>query len=338
MQFFDLNTYMIDMVYELIPNIHRQGNQLNFRCPICGDGKKRTSRRGHWYINEGTYYCWNAGCPANGKGLSGLQFLSLLTHKSQYELKTELIQKAGTFQNALNHSSQNQIKSNIFDDLSEKKKHKESLIEQQLLDNNWIDLPSWVQKEIDKRKIYKSPFINRNWKLFYDKKKNRIVIPWTEEYYQLRALTKEQEEQQGKYLFPPDIDKPIFGLNNIDTNFKYLFLLQGVFDAIWVKNGLAVGSLTLSEKQKLLLDNYSDFKIIYFMDNQFKDQSAHDESIKISKQKPFINMFIWPKQLKMFKDVNDSIIYSDQFIKLWADEQFLIKHIANGIKANILLQ
>ena len=82
--------------------------------------------------------------------------------------------------------------------------------------------------------------------MYYDKVKNRLVIPWTKEYYQERALTKQQEKEEGKYLFPPNVDKPIYGLDTIDTNFKYLFLLEGVFDAIWVKNGLAVGSLILS--------------------------------------------------------------------------------------------
>lgn len=332
MDFFDLNVYMLDMVYELVPNIHRQGNQLNFRCPLCGDGKKRTSKRGHWYINTGTYYCWNAGCIAHEKGLTGLQFLSILTHKTQYELKTELIQKAGSFNKSLS-SNTNTI--NLFNDLKQKKKINN--IEDNILDNNWCELPTELMKEIQRRKIYKSPFIDKNWKLYYDKKKNRIVIPWTKEYYQQRAITKEQEEKQGKYLFPPQIDKPIFGLNNIDSNFKYLFLLQGVFDAIWVKNGLAVGSLTLSQKQKILLNDYQDYNIIYFMDNQFNDSSSRLQTIKLSKESPYTKLFIWPKELKKFKDVNDTVIYSDQFIKLWSNQNFLINHIASGIKANFLL-
>ena len=53
MQFFDLNSYMSDMIFELVPGVRRQvHNQLNFRCPICGDGKKKQSRRGHFYLNE----------------------------------------------------------------------------------------------------------------------------------------------------------------------------------------------------------------------------------------------------------------------------------------------
>ena len=331
---FDLNSEMLQMVYELVPNIHRQGNHLNFHCPLCGDGKKKSSRRGYWYINTGSYYCFNGGCVANEKGLNGLQFLSLLTGKSVTEIKTELIKRAGTFRHALSAqplSTQTNELEDIFGTLKEKKKST-------ILNDDWVELPSQVQKVVDQRKIYQSPFIAKDWRLYYDKKKNRLVIPWTKEYYQERALTKKQEYEEGKYLFPPNVDKPIYGLDTIDTNFKYLFLLEGVFDAIWVKNGLAVGSLILSEKQKETLKAYSDYKIVYFMDNQFKDQSARNQTIKIAKQKPFQDLFIWPKKLAMFKDVNETIIYSDDFIKLWSNQKFLTQNIANGIKASLLIK
>lgn len=340
MQFFDLTSYMADMIYELVPGVRRQsGNQLNFRCPLCGDGKKKTSKRGHFYLNEGTYYCWNAGCAGYGKGLSGLQFLSLLTKRPQYEIKAELIKRAGTFQNIIkNNNPEEHNINNLFDDLVKKKDKKENIIKKQLLDNNWIDLPNWVNVEVNRRKIYKSPYIKRDWKLYYDKKTNRLVIPWTKDYYQLRALTKKQEKESGKYLFPPEIEKPIFGLENIDPNFKYLFLLEGVFDSIFVKNGLAVGSLKLSNSQKeTLIKNYSNYTIVYFMDNQYCDKSSYDETLKIIQEQPFINVFIWPEKLKQFKDVNDTIIYSDNFLNLWSNEKFLTNRIFNGIKAKLEL-
>ena len=344
MQFLDITSYMADMIYQLVPGVRRQGtNQLNFRCPICGDGKKKTSRRGHFYLNDGTYYCWNAGCPAHDHGMTGLQFLSALTKKSQYEIKIELIKMAGSFQSVVNKSTvQNKSKTAedinaLFNDLKIKKKNKQSLIEQQLTDNNWSYLPDWVEQEVDKRKIYKSPFIKSDWQLFYDKKTNRLVIPWTDEYYQLRALTKKQEQESGKYLFPPEIEKPIFGLNMIDTSFKYLFLLEGVFDAIFVKNGLAVGSLNLSNHQQQILEDYTDYTIVYFMDNQYKDKSSYNQTLKLCKEKPWINLFIWPEKLKQFKDVNETIIYSDDFLRLWSNEQFLKSRIFNGIKAKLAL-
>lgn len=336
MELFDLNSEMLEMVYELVPNIHRQGNHLNFHCPLCGDGKKKSSRRGYWYINTGSYYCFNGGCVANEKGLNGLQFLSLLTGKSIADIKTELIKRAGTFKRSLSSTPlTSSINPYEFDDALGLSGHTHK--KNMLLNDDWVELPSQVQKVVDQRKIYQSPFLAKDWRLYYDKKKNRLVIPWTKEYYQERALTKKQEYEEGKYLFPPNIDKPIYGLDTIDTNFKYLFLLEGVFDAIWVKNGLAVGSLILSQKQKETLKAYSDYKIVYFMDNQFKDQSARNQTIKIAKQKPFQDLFIWPKKLAMFKDVNETVIYSDDFIRLWSNEQFLTHNIANGLKAKMLI-
>lgn len=62
----------------------------------------------------------------------------------------------------------------------------------------WEIPPSWVKEIIDNRKIYKSPFIKSNWEILYDKTINRLVIPWTDEYYQLRAITKKQEEENRK--------------------------------------------------------------------------------------------------------------------------------------------
>lgn len=74
------------------------------------------------------------------------------------------------------------------------------------------------------------------------------------------------------------------------------------------------------------------------MDNQYKDQSALNETLKIAKENPYINLFIWPEKLKLFKDVNDSIIYSDDFLKLWSNEGFLKSRIFNGIKARLQLK
>ena len=125
------------MVYELVPDIHRQGNQLNFHCPLCGDGKKKSSRRGYWYINTGSYYCFNGGCVANEKGLNGLQFLSLLTNKPISEIKTDLIKRAGKFKHVL--SSQPVSTSMSFEDLFESEKEK---LKSKIINDDWVELPS----------------------------------------------------------------------------------------------------------------------------------------------------------------------------------------------------
>ena len=125
MSFFDLNAYMADMVYEYIPGVKRVGsNKLNFRCPLCGDGKKKTSHRGWFYIDTGTYFCWNAGCVASESGMQGLKFLSLISGKPIPEIKSELIKKAGSFSNAVNKPKIKNINQSIFNELVESKNSK----------------------------------------------------------------------------------------------------------------------------------------------------------------------------------------------------------------------
>jgi hypothetical protein len=69
------------------------------------------------------------------------------------------------------------------------------------------------------------------------------------------------------------------------------------------------------------------------MDNQYKDKSSYEETLKLSKENPNINLFIWPEHLRNFKDVNDTIIYSDKFLNLWSNEKFLINRIFHRSKS-----
>jgi hypothetical protein len=339
MSFFDLNTYMADMVYEYIPGVKRVGsNKLNFRCPLCGDGKKKTSHRGWFYIDTGSYFCWNAGCIAADSGIQGLKFLSLVSGKPISEIKSELIKKAGSFSNALEKPEIKNISFSLFND-----ENNDSKIEKYILDKidlgDWTDkLPKFVQSYLENRKLNKASFLSKDYKFYYDKKLKRLVIPWSNEYYQERTIFKSQSKED-KYLFPSNSEKPIFGLENIDTKFKYIFLVEGVFDSIWVKNGVAVGSLTLSNHQKELLKPYeNDYTIVYLMDNQHSDKSSLEKTIKLCEKNPYANIFIWPKALHMFKDINDTIIFHDKFINVWKDENYLKKYIFNGIRAKLELK
>jgi hypothetical protein len=330
---------MSDMVYEYIPGVKRVGsNKLNFRCPLCGDGKKKTSHRGWFYIDTGSYFCWNAGCIAAESGMPGLKFLSLVSGKPISEIKSELIKKAGSFSNALEKPEIKNISFSLFND-----ENNDSKIEKYILDKidlgDWTDkLPKFVQSYLENRKLNKASFLSKDYKFYYDKKLKRLVIPWSNEYYQERTIFKSQSKED-KYLFPSNSEKPIFGLENIDTKFKYIFLVEGVFDSIWVKNGVAVGSLTLSNHQKELLKPYeNDYTIVYLMDNQHSDKSSLEKTIKLCEKNPYANIFIWPKALHMFKDINDTIIFHDKFINVWKDENYLKKYIFNGIRAKLELK
>lgn len=326
----DLHSYMAEFVYEHIPNVKRVGNKLNFRCPICGDGKKMTSRRGWYYIDTASYYCWNAGCPANESGMPGFKFLSAISGKNIKEIKLDLMKRS----NILHGNGLEEKKFTLFDIDSNKERKTSKAIADKIDFGIWTeDLPEECRSYVEKRKLYKAPFIPNGFKFYWDNEEERLVIPWGDEYYQERAILK-KHENDPKYKFPPETEKPIFGLDSIDSSFKYIFILEGAFDSIWVKNGVAAGSLNLSNHQNEMLEAYRDeYKIVWMPDNQFADHSSFEMSQKICRKNPNIDIFIWPKSLKMFKDVNESIMKSDKFIELWKSEEFLKKCTKNGLGA-----
>ena len=337
MNILDLKPYMGEMVYEYVPGVKRHnGNKLNFRCPICGDGKKKTSHRGWFYLDSGSYLCWNAGCPAEG-GMSGLKFLSLVSGKSISEIRSELIKKAGSFSSAIDKCEIKDMSNSLFDD-NKKPKSVQRYILDKIELNEWTDnLPLFAKKYLEERKLNMASFLPPSFKFYYDKKLKRLVIPWSNEYYQERLIFSSKKDDP-KYIFPQNVEKPLFGEECIDKNFKYIFLVEGVFDSIWVKNGLAVGSLTLSNHQREILKKYeNDFTIVYLMDNQFADNSSMEKTKKLADKEPFTNIFIWPKVLHMFKDINDTIIFNDKFIDIWKDEEFLKKYICSGLKVKLNL-
>ena len=337
MSYFDLKPYIIDLIYENVSGVSRQGNQLNFRCPICGDGHKRKSKRGHFYLDTNSYYCFNGGCDANEHGMSGLVFLSKVMAIPVQDVKRELIKRAGSMKKAMEEAqtcqtSETPKKQNFIPSA-------EGLIKEHILDGDWTDeLPSFVEEIIEKRKLKKAPFLPKDFHFYFDKKEERLVIPWNENYYQERAITYEQEKE-AKYKFPSDIEKPVFGISELDKNISYVFLVEGVFDSIWVKNGVAVVSLTISNHQrKLLIDNSPDLELVYLMDNQWRDKTSLEKTIKILKEEPFVKVFIWPKELKQFKDINESIMHSDKMIKLWSNIDFLKSRVAYGVKGMLMLK
>ena len=329
---------MADMVFDYVHGAKRVGrNKINFRCPICGDGKKSKSHRGWFYIDSGSYFCWNAGCRANEHAMSGINFLMEVSGLSYAEIKSELIKRAGTFTNAI--KEEKRVK-DLFEDEIEEKHEFEGIFREKINDGIWIEeLPKWVTDYINKRKLLKAPFLPKGFKFLYDRFEKRLVIPWTKDYYQARALLKEQELKE-KYKFPSNIEKPLFGLDTINENFKYIFILEGVFDSIWIPNGIASGSLRLSNSQKTTLAEYEDkgFTLVYMMDNMFKDNSGKDFALKIIENEPYKKIFIWPNELRKFKDVNESIISSDEFIDIWKNQDMLIKNSFNGVMAKLKMK
>ena len=302
--------YVQDKLPTIIRLNSKQKDKWNLRCPICGDSKKSVRKaRGWYYLKTNSFYCFN--CETS---CSGIRLLSVIQNVDETEVRKEFFKTLGSPKQII------QPKEEVIE-----VKKKESFT----IPDNWLST-DLVDKFIKMRKLDEAPFKPSNWNLYFDKSKKRIVIPWIRNgqmrYYQLRAILPDQEP---KYLFPPDTDKDIFGLDSIDDSLGIMFLLEGALDSVFVKNGIAIGGTTMTAKQETILEHYLSEKVL-MLDNQNVDTTAMIKLEKIAKEFPNKKLFIWPKNIKE-KDVNE--YYINHGTNPFADISFLKSRIFFGLRA-----
>jgi len=319
----DQATWLYDKIRPYIPRNHvPNGNDINFPCPFCNEAssaKKRGTRRGHYYINTQTYWCYRCE-----KWAHGLELYSQMSGTPQEEIKPEYFR-----------FKYSKDATDIYlDQLSDKN---EFCIEyNEIPPQMRNDLPPHVTKYLKDRKIFQAPGLPKDYKFYYFSEKNReyIVIPWIyngqECYYQRRILS---DNTEFKYLFPKDLEKSVFGLDNIDTTFKYIICVEGVFDAIWIKNGIAIGGKALSDYQKWFISQrYPHHTLIYAFDNDIPGKNAMLKIIEKNPNSKFLNWFNYAKEAK---DVNEYVIKYNS--NIFYNKENLEKMICNSIKMKLLL-
>ena len=316
----DFRYFVENKLNEHVRKITRYNDRWQMRCPICGDSAKNKRIKRFWYYKKtNSAYCFNSGCPASEQGLPILKILSLICNQSISEIKLEYLKSFGKTTKKIRPKEK----------IKELPKQKVELLD------SWIPIDDKIQKYIDFRQVLDAPHAPKNWTFYYDKRKKRLVIPWSFKgklkSYQLRAIYKNQDP---KYLFPFNVDKPVFGIENIDESFPYIFGLEGAFDSVWVKNGVAVGGLTPTENQ-LNIINSKLCEYVYMFDNQWTDKTSMEKSCRLAKKDVNAKIFIWPRDIQE-KDVNEYVIKHKQ--NPFNEKNFLKKHIYSGVKALLLLK
>lgn len=330
----DLYTFVVDKVNTYVPGQKvRRGRSLNFRCPVCGDSKVNLSKKRGWItINKRnqmpSYHCWN--CDVR---MGAYQFAAFLSGCDVASVKKEYWSKnKGNTAELLKSftepiSGPMPISVEGIEDLPD-----EEIPSEIDFGDNWVDYTEneITKRVVESRKVLEAPFAPPNWKLYYDTKLHRLVIPWIRDgamvYYQNRAIIK----CPVKYTFPKNIQKDVFGLDTLDESIPYVFFTEGVFDAIFVRNCLAIGGLSLSEHQAEVCHSKTAFieNHVFFPDNQWLDKSAMDITLKNIKAGK--KVFIWPKEFKQ-KDVNDYVLKNKN--NPFLDIDFMSKHVYEGIGA-----
>lgn len=311
--------FVQDKLIELVSPIQRTASRWNFRCPVCGDSKKkRNKKRGNYYPKNNSFYCFNCDTSAQG-----LWVIAKLADIPIDKVKREFLDSIGKGK----HNREI-----LPEEVKEEPKQK--VIKK--IPDNWIDVPPEIYEAIiTKRKILQAPYAPKDWQFYMNKDSKRLVIPWTDDgemnYYQERAI---YAHQAPKYTFPFNTVKAMFGLTRIDESFPYIFGLEGCFDSIWVKNGTCQGGLTLTEDQQELVEKtMCDY--VYFFDNQGIDETSMKKSLKLAQENTRANIFIWPRKMPE-KDVNEYCIRHEN--NIFNDETFLESRIFRGARAILELK
>ena len=317
----DMKWYIENTLSDFVRIVHKSRECFRFRCPLCGDSKKSKGKvRGNYYRRTGSYHCFNCGADN-----SGLFVVSELGDIDINEVRKDFLQTLVT-------PSEERY---TLPKLVEKK-----VVETFEIPDNWVDIPRYeLKKFVLDRKVLEAKGAPKNWRLYYNNLTDRIAIPWVRdnkiEYYQERSI---REYQESKYLFPKDMKKSIFGLDNLDFTWPYILFTEGVFDSVFIKNAVAIGGIfpTIEQLKYLEQVNFGS-ELVWFPDNPWKDKSSFVKIIKQAKKYPNQKIYMWRKSVSV-KDVNDLVLAIDDINFFFDNTDEIESRITTLNKASIMLQ
>jgi len=323
--------YVIQTIYTRCkrPVYKKFQKVYNAECCICHEGNSPgRKRRLFYFVDDRYFYCFNCG-----KSWKELNWIQEVTHQNYHEI----LKESSNFTCSV--------------DLNIKLKEQTETKQQ-------VDIPSIPTDSIDicnskecefyregreykliqsainyctNRKILEA--VNRPKSLYVSCEdyvhKNRLIIPFYSESgkiesYQSRSL---DSDEYPKYLTKYG-EKCLYGENNLDSSIPYIFVFEGPIDAMFVKNAVAVGGSTMTERQESFLNKCLGYEIIFVYDND-KNNKQMDRKIKqLIKQNK--KMFIWPKEMDKYKDINE-VCCSLNLVEF--PYKFIVENSFSGIEA-----
>jgi hypothetical protein len=299
-------TYVLSKfyAYSIDPTFRKHDGTYNAGCPICREGKSLgKKKRLFYYPKTNTFHCFN--CSRTWSAFSWIQKTSGLTRDEIFseiqskdnsiditkKIKTPI--KRNKVVSTLPHDS-----INLFDEIQQKYfgsnlffKKALTYIKDRRLDNA-INRPASLYMSL-------TDFSHKNRLCipFYDR--NKKVV-----FYQTRSL----DNTEPRYLGKEGSDKTIFGLDKIDIDLGYIFIFEGPIDAMFVKNGVSTAGLTMSEIQKIQLNEFPFHEKIWVLDNPSFDYAAKEKTEQLLKRKE--KVFNWPDSMS-YKDINEMAIFEE---------------------------
>ena len=334
----EINAWIKELIWQHCGAVKPEENSddINFRCPFCGDSKKnKRKKRGHYYKKTGSFYCFNGEC---SRAATWQQLAAKLTGMTEEQVEVEMIGRR------LSTSGTQASGDTYLQEMEKEEQLKKGFVDRAMRISGepltcklpadcvpWRESPIALE-QIEKRMADLGEFAPPEMAYFYSPSLARIIIPWYDIdgnmiYWQGRATLAFQEP---KYLFPEDTWMPIFPMMH-DPDWKYLVIVEGVFDGIWVKNGLVCGSCKCTHLQQRMLKIWRQmgYKMIWMLDNDATDAAAKKSIRKMLENPQYVNdlFFRWPSDLKKFKDVNETILALGE--NPFGDKDFILGNSIN---------
>ena len=303
-------------------------NLWNFRCPICGDSKKRKNKaRGFVYRKKASYFykCHNCGV-----GLTFNNFLKHIDHGLYTEYRVEKYKEGETQGNTpIPDKSPFKFEAPKFD--KSMNKHLDNLSKFSDLKEDHPALSYVKNRKIPKEhwdKLYLADkFYEWSNSIFPEKFKSinidypRLVIPFFDKSgeifaYQGRAFGKEEP----RYITLKIVSEKekIYGLERVNYD-SHVYIVEGPLDSLFIDNCIAVAGADLN----LLELNTSSTTVIY--DNEPRNKHTVERMFK-SVDKNY-HVVVWPQELKQ-KDINDMYLSGIEDVK-----SFIDVHTYHGLEA-----
>ena len=285
------------------PYVHI-GNKINFRCPICGDSRKSsTKKRGWWYTSTASFFCWNCNT-----AMSGIKFLKLLSGSDYDAIHREYV---NLFLKSGLDSSLSSFAWKPSDEDEPSVFNLKSIVVQSIKK----PLTERAKAYLNSRKVLQAPFLREplHSVVSNDGKEEYILIPWKvngiDAYYQVNDFLK---LKPMKYMFPKGKKKLLYGLDNVDPNYKKIFAFEGVYDSLFVKNGIATGTKAITDYQmRLIKERWPHHEVVVSFDNDLPGFSSTKKLIETGKATKF---FVWFDGKTKEKDINEKVLAANDLM------------------------